>query len=150
MAAIERAVREDSVLALVVQRAGVSGAEIEVTRSVLRKLALVALDDLRVPPAFNVSTGGEVGSANPETSAWRSYMDAADFVATAGRLEAALQRGHCRALDALNDFVNVRREQGGDISLGSLDRMMVRRLLFSDVATSTVDGAQLSTGDEDG
>lgn len=150
MAAVERAVREDPALALVVQRAGVSAAEIEATRGVLRKLALVALDDLRGPPGFNVSSGGEVGSANPETSAWQSYMDAADFVATAGRLEAALQRGHCCALDALNDFVNARREQGCDVSLAGLDRMMMSRLLPSDVATSTVDGARLSAENEDG
>ncbi|MDO3331326.1 hypothetical protein [Mycobacteroides abscessus] len=134
-----RAVREDSALALVVQRAGVSAAEIETTRGVLRKLAQVDLDDLRVPPSLNVSSDGEVEGANPETPAWQSYMAAAAFVAAAGRLEAAVQRGHCSALDAISDFVNARRQQGGDVSLASLDRMMMRRLLSSDVANSTVD-----------
>lgn len=49
-----RAVREDSALALVVQRAGVSAAEIETTRGVPRKLAQVDLDDLRVPPGNRI------------------------------------------------------------------------------------------------
>ncbi|WP_207567770.1 hypothetical protein, partial [Mycobacteroides abscessus] len=64
---------------------------------------------------------------------------AAAFVAAAGRLEAAVQRGHRSALDAISDFVNARRQQDGDVSLASLDRMMMRRLLSSDVANSTVD-----------
>ncbi|WP_207554000.1 hypothetical protein, partial [Mycobacteroides abscessus] len=80
-----RAAREDSALALVVQRAGVSAAEIETTRGVLRKLAQVDLDDLRVPPGLNMSSDREAGGATPETPAWQSYMAAAAFVAAAGR-----------------------------------------------------------------
>lgn len=41
MAAVERAAREDSALALVVQRAGVSGAEIEATPVVRNPLKVV-------------------------------------------------------------------------------------------------------------
>ncbi|MEN4400041.1 hypothetical protein [Mycolicibacterium conceptionense] len=91
--------RENSALALVLQRAELSEAELEAVRAVLRKLALVRLDDLRVPPGFNLLPDGEVGSVNSDTPEWRSYQTAKAFIDDADHLERSLFCAHRRALE---------------------------------------------------
>lgn len=91
--------RENSALALVLHRAELSEADLEATRAVLRKLALVQLDDLRVPPGFNLLPDGEVGSVNSGTPEWRSYQTAKTFIEDADHLERALFCAHRRAME---------------------------------------------------
>lgn len=91
--------RETNALALVLKRADVSADDLDATRAVLRKLALVELDDLCVPPGFNLLADGEVGSVNKETPEWQAYQDASGFVQDANHLEIVLFRAHRRAME---------------------------------------------------
>lgn len=96
----QRVERQANALALVLQRAEVSSGDIETARAVLRKLALVELDDLCVPPGFNLLPDGEVGSINRNTPEWQFWSDAKDFVTDANHLEIALFRAHRRCNEA--------------------------------------------------
>lgn len=95
----QRVERQANALALVLQRAEVSSGDIETARAVLRKLALVELDDLCVPPGFNLLSDGEIGSVNSDTPEWQLWKDAKDLVDDANHLEIALFRAHRRAME---------------------------------------------------
>lgn len=90
---------EFDALALVLQRADVSADDLETTAAVLRKLALVELHDLCVPPGFNLLNDGSVGSVNSKTPEWQYWATAQDFVNKANSLEVALFRAHRRSLE---------------------------------------------------
>lgn len=83
----ERVEREMNALALVLDRAEISAEDLETTRAVLRKIALVELDDLCVPPGFNLLENGEVASVNQKTPQWQFYQDAQTFVGDANHME---------------------------------------------------------------
>lgn len=95
----ERAEREADALALVLARAELSIDDVETAECVLRKLALVELDDLQVAPGFNLLCNGEVGSVNDNTPEWQFWSDAKDFIDDANHLEIALFRARRRAAE---------------------------------------------------
>lgn len=95
----ERVERQASALALVLERAEVSIDDLDAARCVLRKLAVVELDDLKIPPGFNLLPDGSVGSVNNETPEWQLWSDANDFVVDANHLEIAMFRGRMRAVE---------------------------------------------------
>ena len=55
--------RENDALALVLGRAEISDDDLKATRAVLRKLALVELNDMKIAPGFDLLADGSVGSA---------------------------------------------------------------------------------------
>lgn len=91
--------RESDALALVLDRAEIRPSDLDVTRSVLRKLALVELDDLKVAPGFELLADGSVGSANTETTEWQYWRTAQDLVEDANHLEIALSRAYYRTME---------------------------------------------------
>ncbi|RFZ11165.1 hypothetical protein DSM43518_02005 [Mycobacterium marinum] len=88
--------RELKAITMVLDRAEIPAEALETTRDVLRKLAVVDLDDLCVPPGFNLLASGEVASANRATPEWQFYQSAQGFIDDANHLECTLFRAHLR------------------------------------------------------
>lgn len=89
--------REDGANRLVVMRSGVRRADLVTTFRTLRALGAVNLDDLRVPPGFDLLPDGDVANANPDTVEWQYW-------ATAQRLidqSAFLSERLCKAEEEL-------------------------------------------------
>ncbi|MBX9919114.1 MAG: hypothetical protein K2Y33_04675 [Mycolicibacterium frederiksbergense] len=47
--------------------------DVVTTYRTLRQLGLINLDDLKVPPGFNLLPDGEVGSVNSDTAEWQFW-----------------------------------------------------------------------------
>lgn len=62
--------REREARQQLVKRAGVDYDDLVTTFRTLRALGAVNLDDLKVPPGFNLLADGEVGSVNCDTPEW--------------------------------------------------------------------------------
>ena len=90
--ALDRVLREKDAQRLVLNRAGVSSADLETIRRTLTQLAGVNLDDLKVPPGFNLLPDGSVGSVNQETPEWQRWSTANDFLEDCRHLGCVLAR----------------------------------------------------------
>jgi hypothetical protein len=88
----ERRACEEAAWELVIQRAGVSLQDLATTRRTLMDLGYVILDDLCVPPGFNLLSDGEVGSVNAETPQWQHWSTAKTFVEDCQHLGDVLAR----------------------------------------------------------
>jgi hypothetical protein len=84
--------REWAARQMVIERAGVSKADLLAAARVLSAIANVNLDDLRVPPGFNVLPDGEVGSVNADTHEWQHWSTANTLREDAGHIANVLYR----------------------------------------------------------
>lgn len=75
---------------LVVMRSGVTQAELVTTLRTLRALGAVNLDDLRVPPGFDLLPDGDVANANPETVEWQDWATAQRLIDQSAHLSERL------------------------------------------------------------
>ena len=71
-------------------RADVSHEELGTTYRTLHKLGYIKLDDLMVPPGFNLLDDGEIGSVNTWTPEWRLWSDLKALAEDAQHLAGAL------------------------------------------------------------
>ncbi|MDM2164673.1 hypothetical protein PP352_21220 [Mycobacteroides abscessus] len=82
--------REDAANRLVVGRSGVTQADLVITVRTLRALAAVNLDDLKVPPGFDLLPEGDVANANPETVEWQDWATAQRLMDQSAHLSECL------------------------------------------------------------
>ncbi|GLE58991.1 hypothetical protein NJBCHELONAE_43020 [Mycobacteroides chelonae] len=82
--------REHAANRLVVMRSGVTQADLVTTFRTLRALGAVNLDDLKVPPGFDLLPGGDVANANPETVEWQDWATAQRLMDQSAHLSECL------------------------------------------------------------
>lgn len=82
--------REHAAHRLVVMRSGVTQAALVTTFRTLRALGAVNLDDLKVPPGFDLLPGGDVANANPETVEWQDWATAQRLIDQSAHLSERL------------------------------------------------------------
>lgn len=82
--------REYAANRLVVMRSGVTRADLVTTFRTLRALGAVSLDDLRVPPGFDLLPDGDVAMANPETVEWQDWATAQRLIDQSAHLSEHL------------------------------------------------------------
>ncbi|MGL5441292.1 MAG: hypothetical protein ACRDDJ_02330 [[Mycobacterium] stephanolepidis] len=58
----------------------------------LRALGAVNLDDLRVPPGFDLLADGDVANANPETAEWQDWATAQRLIDQSAHLSERLNK----------------------------------------------------------
>lgn len=84
--------REDAANRLVVMRSGVTQSDLVTTFRTLRALSAVNLDDLKVPPGFDLLPGGDVANANPETVEWQDWATAQRLMDQSAHLSERLSK----------------------------------------------------------
>jgi hypothetical protein len=92
--------RERTARKMLIDRADVTLDEVLAASRTLNKLGKVNLDDLRVPPGFNLLPSGEVGSVNNETPEWQQWAAVSDLVDECRRLSYQLGRAYFDLRDA--------------------------------------------------
>jgi hypothetical protein len=88
----DRVLRERDAQKLVLNRADVSLKDLETTRRTLLALGLVNVDDLCVPPGFNLLADGTVGSINQDTPEWKRWSTASRFAEKCQQVGVVLAR----------------------------------------------------------
>lgn len=89
--------REQKARTVLVERSDVTLDELRLTAAVLSRLGAVTLDDLCVPPGFNLLPDGSVGSINADTPEYRQYAEVRDLVDGSHRLGYQLGRAEAEA-----------------------------------------------------
>lgn len=84
--------RESRARAMLIERSDVTLDELRLTAAVLSRLGQVEIDDLCVPPGFNLLPDGSVGSINAHTPEHRLYAELRDLIDDARRLGYQLGR----------------------------------------------------------
>lgn len=84
--------REDAANRLVVMRSGVTQQDLVTTVQTLRALGAVNLDDLKVPPGFDLLPEGDVANANPETVEWQDWATAQRLIDQSAHLSERLSK----------------------------------------------------------
>ncbi|SHV73170.1 hypothetical protein [Mycobacteroides abscessus] len=82
--------REHAANRLVVMRSGVTQADLMTTVRTLRGLGAVNLDDLKVPPGFDLLPEGDVANVNPETVEWQDWATAQRLIDQSAHLSERL------------------------------------------------------------
>lgn len=89
--------REQRARKMLFERSDVTLDELRITAAVLARLGEVKIDDLCVPPGFNLLPDGDVGSINADTPEYRLYAELRDLVDDARRLGHQLTRAEVEA-----------------------------------------------------
>jgi len=84
--------REAAAWQLVVERSGLGQEDLAHARHTLLELSRVNLDDLCVPPGFNLLPSGEVSSVNSDTPEWQHWSTAKTFAEDCHHVGVTLAR----------------------------------------------------------